>query len=180
MRGHEQARGPEEWHGWHRGVSAHSNSPRACSSGIASSGGAGKTLAEWIANGAPTRDVSSVDIRRFSPLHANAPFLRDRVKEVLGMHYRINYPRQELLSARPMRVSPLNADLTARGAVWGSKFGWDRPNYFGPYGEGIRGEPSSVNPILNALRAPEQTRVTPLGSPDGCRTCAQSTGPCER
>ena len=63
---------------------------------------------------------------------------------------------QELLSARPMRVSPLNADLTARGAVWGSKFGWERPNYFGPPDLGHTfGKPAwlpSVEAEHNAVR----------------------------
>ena len=40
-----------------------------CSVGIASGGGAGRALAEWILNGEPTMDLWSVDIRRFSPIH---------------------------------------------------------------------------------------------------------------
>ena len=34
--------------------------------GIASAGGAGRALAEWIVEGAPTSDLTSVDIRRFA------------------------------------------------------------------------------------------------------------------
>jgi sarcosine dehydrogenase len=37
------------------------------SSGIASAGGAGFALAEWIIAGEPTMDLWAVDIRRFSP-----------------------------------------------------------------------------------------------------------------
>ncbi|MEO6183251.1 MAG: FAD-dependent oxidoreductase, partial [Verrucomicrobiota bacterium] len=55
--------------------------------GIASAGGAGKYLAEWIIEGQPTLDLWSVDIRRFAPYANNLAFLRERVTEVLGLHY---------------------------------------------------------------------------------------------
>jgi len=41
------------------------------SSGIASSGGAGKALAEWVVNGKPTMDLWTVDIRRFNSFQNN-------------------------------------------------------------------------------------------------------------
>jgi 4-methylaminobutanoate oxidase (formaldehyde-forming) len=46
--------------------------------GIASSGGAGKYLAEWMIAGEPTMDLWSVDIRRFAPWANNRTFLRER------------------------------------------------------------------------------------------------------
>ena len=47
--------------------------------GIASSGGAGMALAEWIIAGKPTLDLWPVDIRRFASFHGNDAWLRDRV-----------------------------------------------------------------------------------------------------
>ena len=41
--------------------------------GIASAGGAGRALAEWIVNGSPTTDLTGVDIRRFAPSTATWP-----------------------------------------------------------------------------------------------------------
>ena len=41
--------------------------------GIASAGGAGKAVAEWIDQGHPTEDLWDVDIRRFFPWQVNAP-----------------------------------------------------------------------------------------------------------
>ena len=38
-------------------------------------------------------------------------------------------------TARPFRRSPLFDRLDAKGAVWGSKMGWERPNVFAPKGE---------------------------------------------
>jgi glycine/D-amino acid oxidase-like deaminating enzyme len=55
------------------------------SSGIAAAGGVGKYLAEWIIEGETSIDFWSIDIRRFVDLHNNKKFLRDRVKETLGI-----------------------------------------------------------------------------------------------
>jgi 4-methylaminobutanoate oxidase (formaldehyde-forming) len=98
--------------------------------GIASAGGAGMALSEWIANGEPTMDLWPVDIRRFAPFHGNQRWLHDRVKEVLGLHYMMPWPNRELESARPLRRSPLYAALKAKGATFGSKMGWERANVF--------------------------------------------------
>ena len=102
--------------------------------GIASGGGAGRALAEWIIEGEPTRDLVAVDIRRFAPFNANNRWLRDRVGEVLGLHYAVPWPNRELASARPFRRSPLHQLLAGKGAVFGSKMGWERPNVFAPSG----------------------------------------------
>jgi 4-methylaminobutanoate oxidase (formaldehyde-forming) len=44
----------------------------------------------------------------------------------------MRWPRLELVSARPLRRSPLYDRLAAKGARFGSKMGWERPNYFAP------------------------------------------------
>jgi 4-methylaminobutanoate oxidase (formaldehyde-forming) len=100
------------------------------SMGIASAGGAGMALAEWIVEGAPTMDLWPVDIRRFAGFNNNPSFLHDRVKETLGMHYTMPWPNLEQASARPFRRSALFDRFDAKGAVWGSKMGWERANYF--------------------------------------------------
>src|SRR6185312_15818182 len=43
--------------------------------GIASAGGAGRALAEWIVEGQPTMDLTAVDIRRFAPFNGNNQWL---------------------------------------------------------------------------------------------------------
>lgn len=102
------------------------------SMGIASAGGAGRALAEWIVEGEPTLDLWPVDIRRFARFHGNETWLEQRIAEVLGMHYQMPWPNRELESARPLRRSPLYAHLKARGACFGSKMGWERANFFAP------------------------------------------------
>jgi heterotetrameric sarcosine oxidase gamma subunit len=102
--------------------------------GIASAGGAGKYLAEWIMSGEPTLDLWSVDIRRFAPWANNRTFLRERVTEVLGLHYQMAWPNREFESGRGLRKTPLHDRLAAQGAVFGSKNGWERSNWFASHG----------------------------------------------
>ena len=103
--------------------------------GIASAGGAGRALAEWIVEGEPTSDLTSVDIRRFAPFNGNVRWLRDRVGEVLGLHYQVPWPNREMTTARPFRRSPVHHLLVGANANFGSRMGWERANFFAPEGE---------------------------------------------
>ena len=102
--------------------------------GIASAGGAGRALAEWVVEGAPTTDTTSVDIRRFAGFNGNNRWLHDRVSEVLGLHYEVPWPNREMTTARPFRRSPLHHLHVADRAIFGSRMGWERPNVFAPEG----------------------------------------------
>jgi glycine/D-amino acid oxidase-like deaminating enzyme len=102
--------------------------------GIASAGGAGRALAEWIVDGEPTSDLVAVDVRRFAPFHGDEAWLRSRVAEILGLHYEVPWPLREPETGRPQRVSPLHDRLAERGAVFGSRMGWERPVVFRPTG----------------------------------------------
>ncbi|MGZ8725607.1 MAG: GcvT family protein [Aeromicrobium sp.] len=103
--------------------------------GIASAGGAGRALAEWIIEGQPTTDLLAVDIRRFADFNGNNQWLRARVGEVLGLHYAIPWPNREFETARPFRRSPAYERLAEANACFGSKMGWERANFFAPAGE---------------------------------------------
>jgi 4-methylaminobutanoate oxidase (formaldehyde-forming) len=98
--------------------------------GIASAGGAGQALAEWILTGDPGIDLTAADIRRFARFHGNNAWLRDRVGEILGLHYALPWPNRELATARPFRRSPVHHLLDGAGACFGSRMGWERPNFF--------------------------------------------------
>lgn len=98
--------------------------------GIAAGGGAGWVLAEWVAKGEAPLDLWPVDIRRFSDLHKDRDWVSERTCEAYGKHYAISYPHSEMQSGRPRIVSPLYQRLSAHGAVFGSKLGWERPNRF--------------------------------------------------
>ena len=104
--------------------------------GIASGGGAGWTLAEWVVTGEQPLDLWSVDIRRFSNLHCDDSWVRERTLEAYGKHYTVVFPHEEYLSGRPRIVSPLYDRLKNKRACFGSKLGWERPNWFAPDGVG--------------------------------------------
>ena len=103
--------------------------------GIASAGGAGRALAQWIVSGEPQSDLVGVDIRRFASFNGNNQWLHDRVGEVLGLHYSVPWPNREFTTARPFRRSPVHERVEAARACFGSKMGWERPNFFAPEGE---------------------------------------------
>ncbi len=60
--------------------------------GIASGGGAGMALAEWVAKGEPPNDLWPVDIRRFGRHHQDVDWVRTRTLEAYGKHYTIAWP----------------------------------------------------------------------------------------
>ena len=104
--------------------------------GIASAGGAGMALAEWVATGAAPYDLWPVDIRRFGRVHQSTDWVRARTLEAYGKHYTIAWPSEEMKSVRPTRRSPLYTHLAAAGACFGEKLGWERPNWFADLGAG--------------------------------------------
>ena len=102
--------------------------------GIASGGGAGWVLADWVMAGEAPLDLWVVDIRRFSEMHRDRQWVADRTLEAYGKHYTIGFPHEEYTSGRPRITSPLYGRLKAHRAVFGSKLGWERPNWFAPEG----------------------------------------------
>lgn len=102
--------------------------------GIAAAGGAGWALAAWIIQGAPPYDLWPVDIRRFGLPHHDIGWVRQRTLELYAKHYTLSWPQEEHDSARPLRRSPLYQRLQDRGACFGEKLGWERPNWFAPAG----------------------------------------------
>ena len=98
--------------------------------GIASGGGAGMALAEWVAKGEPPFDLWPVDIRRFGVHHRDVHWVRRRTVEAYAKHYTMAWPFEEQTSGRPLRRSPLYDRLKAQRACFGEKLGWERPNWF--------------------------------------------------
>jgi glycine cleavage system T protein len=103
--------------------------------GIASSGGAGMALAQWMADGEPPFDLWEVDIRRAQPFQKNRRYLKERVTETLGLLYADHFPYRQMASARGVRRSPLHEHLKAEGAVFGEVSGWERANWFANPGQ---------------------------------------------
>ncbi|HLO19442.1 MAG TPA: FAD-dependent oxidoreductase [Sphingomicrobium sp.] len=108
--------------------------------GIASGGGAGMALAEWVAKGEPPYDLWPVDIRRFGKNHLDTSWVRTRTLEAYAKHYTMAWPFEEYRSGRPLRRSPLYDRLKAEGACFGEKLGWERPNWFADLARGEKAE----------------------------------------
>ncbi len=114
--------------------------------GIAAGGGAGRMMAEWILDGRPSLDLWPLDIRRFSFHHTTRHFMYPRAVELYGHHYKLAAPGSEHATARGVRRSPLHDSLRAAGAVFGSRGGWERPNWFAVEGSPETEEPSFGKP----------------------------------
>lgn len=114
--------------------------------GIAAGGGAGKMIAEWILDGRPSLDLWPLDVRRFSFHHTTKHFIGTRLVELYAHHYKLSAPGSEHQTARDIRRSPLHEKLASRNAVFGSRGGWERPNWFAPPGVLAVDQPSFSQP----------------------------------
>jgi dimethylglycine dehydrogenase len=101
--------------------------------GVTAAGGAGWQLAEWIVGGEPTIDMLGVDPRRFGP-YADAGYLIEKNEEAYAKVFTVHYPDEEREAARPLRQTPCYGRMKDLGAVFGSVYGWERPNWFAPQG----------------------------------------------
>nr|WP_258571322.1 FAD-dependent oxidoreductase [Flavimaribacter sediminis] len=127
--------------------------------GIAAGGGAGEMIAEWILEGRPSLDLWPLDIRRFGPHHGARSFMYPRAVEHYAHHYKMRYPGQEHETARQLRLSPLYHRLKEKGAVYGSKNGWERPLWFAPEGVEPVDQLAFVDPGWKAFSAGEHQAV---------------------
>ena len=134
--------------------------------GIASGGGAGWVLAEWVATGeAPHGPLGRRHPPLLRPAHATATGSASARSRPMASTTPIGFPHEEYESGRPRIVSPLYERLKAHGAVFGSKLGWERPNWFAPTG---------VEPQRHLFHGPaELVRRGRRGAP---RTCASAVG----
>ena len=97
--------------------------------GITAAGGAGWQLAEWIVEGEPTIDMLGVEPRRFGD-YATREYLVEKNEEAYAHVFVTHYPDEERPAARPLRTAPCYERMKNKGAVFGQKFGWERPNFF--------------------------------------------------
>ncbi len=97
--------------------------------GITAAGGAGWQLAEWIVDGEPTIDMLGVEPRRFGD-YVTKDYLIAKNEETYANVFVIHYPDEERPAGRPLRTAPCYERMREKGAVFGQRFGWERPNWF--------------------------------------------------
>lgn len=102
--------------------------------GILLGGGVGQVVAQWIVDGYPPVDISSINIERMSPFRNNQRYLYDRTVEMLGWQYAEGWPNLHFTSARGARRSPLHDRLANAGAWFGESDGWEFADWYAPPG----------------------------------------------
>ncbi|HEY5598913.1 MAG TPA: FAD-dependent oxidoreductase, partial [Kiloniellales bacterium] len=113
----------------------------AVMAGFSQGGGVGLTLAEWMIEGEPSRDVFAMDVARFGE-YATAAWARNKVVENYQRRFSISYPNEELPVGRPLDTTPAYEIWKAQRAVFGAGYGMEHANYFAPEGEPVYEVPS--------------------------------------
>ncbi len=97
--------------------------------GFSQGGGVGLTLAQWMVEGEPERDVFAMDVARFGRW-ITPGYTLPKVIENYQNRFSVTYPNEELPAARPFRTTPMYDIFDGMGAVWGQQYGLEVPNYF--------------------------------------------------
>ena len=113
----------------------------AVMAGFSQGGGVGLTLAEWMIDGEPSRDVFAMDVARFGDW-ITPGYTRAKVRENYQRRFSISYPNEELPAARPFQTTPAYGIWKAQRAVFGADYGMESVNYFAPKGEPAEEVPS--------------------------------------
>jgi len=98
--------------------------------GIVFGGGAGRYAAEWIVDGQPSDNMWELDVRRFSECAGSVDYAAAKALDVYAQEYQIHFPEEERDAGRPLKTGPLYDRLKEKGAVFGARFGWERPLWF--------------------------------------------------
>jgi glycine cleavage system T protein len=93
-------------------------------------GGAGKLVAEWIAEGIPSHDPREVDIRRFHHHAFGRWYIRRRGIQQYREVYDVIHPNDQFTEPRNLRLTPFHAREQALGAVFFEGAGWERPRWY--------------------------------------------------
>jgi dimethylglycine dehydrogenase len=109
--------------------------------GFSQGGGVGLSLAQWMVEGEPERDVMAMDVARFGRW-IGPGYTLPKVIENYQTRFSVVYPNEELPAARPHRTTPMYDTFDAMGAVWGQQYGLEVVNYFAGPGEARYETPS--------------------------------------
>jgi 4-methylaminobutanoate oxidase (formaldehyde-forming) len=100
--------------------------------GFGGAGGLGKALAELVTSGEAEVDVQPYRPWRFGGPYRDATFAAAGGREVYKYYYRLRYPLDVSEAGRPKRLSPLQGRNESLGAVFGTKNGWERADWYEP------------------------------------------------
>jgi glycine cleavage system aminomethyltransferase T/glycine/D-amino acid oxidase-like deaminating enzyme len=100
------------------------------STGMMSSAGAGKAMAEWLIDGEPGLDLWALDVARFDRSAASKSFVIRRTEETVADLFRMHWPYKQAKAGRDVRRSAFHHLFAEAGAVFGAPTGWERPLWF--------------------------------------------------
>ena len=118
----------------------------------------GKALAEWMTGGHAEEDVTAYRAWRFGRVYRDPVVAEETAREVYKYYYRLRYPLDTSEAGRGRRLSPLHVRHEELGAVFGTKNGWERADYYepgralAPGGEDQRAFGFAPPPYLDRLR----------------------------
>ena len=100
--------------------------------GFGGAGGIGRAIAEMVTGGDTELDLYAYRPWRFGPVHRDPLYVAELARETYKYYYYQRYPFDSDEWGRPKRLSALHTRLQDLGAVFGTKHGWERPDYFEP------------------------------------------------
>ena len=106
----------------------------AVMAGFLQGGGVGKSLAEWMIEGAPQADVYGMDVARYGPWAENKRYIKQTTGQFYSRRFVMTYPNEQLPAGRPLKMAPAHDAMTADGCRWGVSWDLETPLYFAPEG----------------------------------------------
>jgi glycine cleavage system aminomethyltransferase T/glycine/D-amino acid oxidase-like deaminating enzyme len=97
---------------------------------VTHSGGAGKTIAEWMDKGYTEWDNHELDISRFHAYQKTQHFIEVRSAQNYREVYDIIHPNEQIVDPRHVRLSPFHARLSEMKGEFFVSAGWERPQWF--------------------------------------------------
>ncbi|MCI2398323.1 FAD-dependent oxidoreductase [Aliiroseovarius subalbicans] len=124
----------------------------AVMAGFSQGGGVGLSLAQWMVEGEPERDVFAMDVARYGSW-TTPGYTRPKVVENYQNRFSVAYPNEELPAARPFRTTPMYQTFKDMNAVFGQQYGLEVVNYFA-----LPGDDAYEIPSFRRSNAFEATR----------------------
>ena len=100
--------------------------------GFGGAGGIGRAIAEMVTGGETELDLYAYRPWRFGPVHRDPVYSAQLARETYKYYYYQRYPYDSDEWGRPKRLSALHTRMQDLGAVFGTKHGWERAEYFEP------------------------------------------------
>ena len=133
------------------------------STGMMSSAGAGRAMAEWIVDGEPGLDLWALDISRFDHASASRSFVGARMEESVADLFRMHWPYKQAAAGRGTRRSAFHRTFAEKGAVFGAPTGWERPLWFDAGKAGVADYSFGAQSWWDAARSEAQAMARGVG-----------------